>query len=241
MYHRFTHRIGKGKEQVWYHNNFLRGVPEYMQHMVRTKIKGDCSFFRGDVPHFDDMPPLPIGDKQPPPDVLNEMEEAILKLKRSSSFVQSDLKAMPPNLNETDLTFSPRYEHHPHEFGVVSFNNPDERFMPPRFSVPRFNFFGGQSVPSMHAHLPLPSKSMAYASASYQEVQSPTLRVQEQAPKSNVCPFSPIKQGGDDEATFEPLPFRFYNNSCHGDDFSNFIGSTIRHVEGQQHIPERRT
>ena len=191
-----------------------------MQHMVRTKIKGDCSFFRGDVPHFDDMPPLPICVKQPPSDVLNEMEKAILKLKRSSSIVvQPDLAAMPPNLNETDLAFSARSDHHPHEFGVVNFKNTDERFMPPPFSLVSFNFFSGQSVPPMHAHLPFSSKPMAYASTSYQEVQSPTLRVQEQAPKSDVCPFSPIKHGGDDEATFEPLPFRVDNNSCVTDDF----------------------
>ena len=212
-----------------------------MLHMVRTKIKGDCSF-NGNVPDFDVMPPLPICDKQPPSDVLNEMEKAILKLKRSSSIVvQSDWAAMPPNLNETDLTFSSRSEHHLHEFGVVNFSNPDERFMPPPFSVPSFNFFGGQGVPSMHAHPPFPSKSMAYASNSDQEFQSSTLRVQEQAPKSDVCPFSPIKHGGDDEATFEPLPFRVDNNSCHGDDFSNFIESAIRNIEEDGSRAAKRT
>ena len=58
-----------------------------------------------------------------------------------------------------------------------------------------------------------------------QKVQSPMLRGV-QAPKSNAC-FSPIKHGGDED--FEPLPFRVDKNS---DEFANFIGSTIRHVEG---------
>ena len=257
MYHRFTHRIGKGKEQVWYHDNFLRGLPEHMEHMVRTKIKGDCSF-NGNVPDFDVMPPLPIWDKQPPSDVLNEMEKAILKLKSlSSSRMQSDLAAMPPNHNDDNATdhqslmhdanhptFSSRSENnHPHEFGAVNFSNPDEQFMPPPISVPSSNFNDSQSVPFMHPHPPFPSNSMAYASISYQEImQSSTApRVQEQAPKSDVCPFSPIKHGGDGEVNFEPLPFRVDNNSCHGDDFSNFIERTIRNVEEDGSKAAKRT
>ena len=224
--------------------------------MVRTKIKGDCSF-NGNVPDFDVMPPLPIWDKQPPSDVLNEMEKAILKLKSlSSSRMQSDLAAMPPNHNDDNATdhqslmhdtnhptFSSRSEHHPSEFGAVNFNNPDEQFMPPPISVPSSNFNDSQSVPFMHPHPPFPSNSMAYASISYQEImQSSTApRVQEQAPKSDVCPFSPIKHGGDGEVNFEPLPFRVDNNSCHGDDFSNFIERTIRNVEEDGSKAAKRT
>ncbi|KAL7490536.1 hypothetical protein ACHAWT_000107 [Skeletonema menzelii] len=92
-------RIGRDK-QVWYHENFLRGVPAYMERLVRTKIKGNSVDSRdGRHPHFDDMPPLPNCHKEPP-DVLYEMEKAVLKMK-SSSATQYDLK-MPPNENVSD-------------------------------------------------------------------------------------------------------------------------------------------
>eukprot|EP00985_Skeletonema_marinoi_P013599 scaffold6774_cov77-Skeletonema_marinoi.AAC.1 len=55
-------RIGRGDEQVWFHDNFLRGKPEDMKHMVRTKIKGNTAVSNEEdvsVPNFDDLPPLP--------------------------------------------------------------------------------------------------------------------------------------------------------------------------------------
>lgn len=235
------HRIGRGKEQVWFNDNFLRGVPEYLERLVRTKIKGDNTFV-GIVPNFDDMPPLPICNKQPS-DVLDEMEKAILKMK-SSSHMQPGL-VMPPNNNgtdrqtllhdATDLSFSPRSENS-REFGVdFNNNNPEEHFMPP--SLPSSNFNGSHSFPSVHVNSPFQADTHSSATMAYtyqacfeempQQVQSPMLRVQ--APKSGVC-FSPIKHGDQD---FEPLPFRVGDNSCVGDEFANFIGSTIRHIEGE--------
>lgn len=234
-------RIGRGKEQVWFNDNFLRGVPEYLERLVRTKIKGDNTFV-GIVPNFDDMPPLPICNKQPS-DVLDEMEKAILKMK-SSSHMQPGL-VMPPNNNgtdrqtmlhdATDLSFSPRSENS-REFGVdFNNNNPEEHFMPP--SLPSSNFNGSHSFPSVHVNSPFQADTHSSATMAYtyqacfeempQQVQSPILRVQ--APKSGVC-FSPIKHGDQD---FEPLPFRVGDNSCVGDEFANFIGSTIRHIEGE--------
>eukprot|EP00984_Skeletonema_dohrnii_P032171 scaffold25734_cov120-Skeletonema_dohrnii-CCMP3373.AAC.1 len=72
-------RIGRGDDQVWYNENFLRGKPEDMKHMVRTKIKGNTAVSNEDVrvPNFDDLPPLPVCDRRPTA-ILDEMEHAIL-------------------------------------------------------------------------------------------------------------------------------------------------------------------
>eukprot|EP00984_Skeletonema_dohrnii_P027873 scaffold17571_cov154-Skeletonema_dohrnii-CCMP3373.AAC.3 len=89
---RLVGEIGRGNEQIWFHDNFLRGVPESMDCLVRTKIKGNTVDSNDDrrILNFDDLPPLPIPDKQPSA-VLNEMENAILKI-HSSSIAHGDLK-----------------------------------------------------------------------------------------------------------------------------------------------------
>ena len=58
-------------------------MPESMEHMVRTKIKGNGNSIDrsndGRVPKFDDLPALPTCDKEPTA-VLEEMRRAILKI-----------------------------------------------------------------------------------------------------------------------------------------------------------------
>ena len=79
-----THRIGKGSDQVWYHDNFLRGKPECLKNMIRTKIKGDKSTVGQDVrvPNLEELPPLPIlCNKLPSPEVLEVMKHVILSSK----------------------------------------------------------------------------------------------------------------------------------------------------------------
>ena len=231
------HSIGRDK-QVWYHENFLRGVPAYMERLVRTKIKGNSVDSRdGRHRHFDDMPPLPNCHKEPP-DVLYEMEKAVLKMK-SSSATQYDLK-MPPNENvsdcqtlvSTDLTFSPRSENHC-KFSV-DFHDSEEPIMPPS-SIPSFYSNCSQSVPFVRDKPPFQADTSESMTYSYQSrfyegtirpVQSP-IRVQA---KSHACFTSPIKHTGDED--LEPLPFRVDNDySDLGDDeFANFITGAIWHI-----------
>jgi len=78
-------RVGKKKckyQTIWYHDNFLRGVPQAIYQMVRVKVKGQAaaSFKRNrgdDEPDFDGMPPLPSNTTLPS-DVLSIMEEVRL-------------------------------------------------------------------------------------------------------------------------------------------------------------------
>jgi len=54
---RYTLRIPKGRDEgAWWHPLFLRGHPEEIQKIVRTKRKGEASSIP-DVPNFHDMPP----------------------------------------------------------------------------------------------------------------------------------------------------------------------------------------
>ncbi len=69
-----------------------------MKHMVRTKIKGNSTVDSSDdgrTPNFDNLPPLPVCNKQPS-DVLNEMENVNLKLQSS-----------PGAMADRDLTMAP--------------------------------------------------------------------------------------------------------------------------------------
>ncbi len=82
-------------------------MPESMNHMVRTKIKGNSnstvdSSDDDRAPNFDILPPLPVNNKQPSPAVLNEMEKAILKLQSSPGVMaHRDLTMAPLSCPET--------------------------------------------------------------------------------------------------------------------------------------------
>ena len=76
-------RRGRGNDHLWYHDNFLRGKPEDMKLMVRTKIKSNAGG-RGSsedmrVPNFDALPPLPVCNEHPAA-ILDIMESVIFKL-----------------------------------------------------------------------------------------------------------------------------------------------------------------
>eukprot|EP00985_Skeletonema_marinoi_P022106 scaffold13910_cov132-Skeletonema_marinoi.AAC.3 len=144
----------------------LRGVPESMSMdcLVRTKIKGNTvdSNDDGRILNFDDLPPLPLPDKQPSA-VLNEMENAILKI-HSSSIANGYLKMS--TLFHT--SFSDATDHrskNPCEL------NADltlvEEFTSPPSLLPASNVSRGIPISFLRSHLPRQantSDSMTYES-----------------------------------------------------------------------------
>eukprot|EP00984_Skeletonema_dohrnii_P026356 scaffold15700_cov61-Skeletonema_dohrnii-CCMP3373.AAC.1 len=109
-----------------------------MAHLVRTKIKGNAvgSIDDGKIPNFDALPSLPICHKQPS-DVLNEMENAILKI-HSSSIAHRDLTMSTlSHTSFNDATDHPTISlgsESPCDFSVDL--DPDEPFMSPSSLLP---------------------------------------------------------------------------------------------------------
>jgi len=226
-------RIGRGPDQVWYHDNFLRGAPESMQNMIRTKIKGNGAVDSSDdvrAPNFDNLPPLPVRDKLPS-DVLEVMEKAFLKLQ---SFLGV---ATPTYTNGTTndhllLLPAPRTET-PCDFNVDYNQDPLQLPLPPH---PHFS-----RTVSCESHWHRPSVQQD----DYTESPTYTNQSSDQEMYQPFCvdlPFrthsmrrvdvddlflSPVVSSNND---FEPLPFRDDNELC--DDFANFIQDAIHHVEG---------
>jgi len=229
------HRIGRGNEKAWYNENFLRGMPESMELLVRTKIKGNTDDSSDDIraPNFYEMSPLPKHLEQPS-DVLDEMRRAILKIGSSISHLDHDL-TMPPTIlyrQVTDhLTVCPP-SRSPCECEFDMDFNLEEKFVLPPPHSPTSN--QSQSVPLRCFHLPTQadnSKSKAYTNqdsfeGTSQQVQSHTF----QARSNDVC-FSPVADRHSNE-DFEPLPFWVDNDYCLDDDFANFIEGAIHQVEG---------
>jgi len=174
-------RIGRGDDQVWFHDNFLRGKPEDMKHMVRTKIKGKSNTAASNedvrVPNFDDLPPLPVSDRRPTA-ILDEMEHAILTMPIASgagagagaiaiahcgSTMRTVSSPQPGNFtgdtNTNHQMIWPRTET-PYHFNVDC--NQDESFLelppPPLFHRTvsgESQFMMHHCVPVVHNHLPL--------------------------------------------------------------------------------------
>ena len=184
-----------------------------MAHLIRTKIKGNTvgSIDDGKIPNFDDMPPLPICDKQPS-DVLNEMEKAILKIHSSSSIAHRDLTMSTlSHASFNDASDHPTVSlgsESPCEFSVDL--DTDEPFMSPPSLLPAVsNGSQGQGVPFKRFHLPLQastSESMTYTNQTSVEGSSHQgqSHVMLQADFNDLC-FSPLKHSNDD---FEPLQRR---------------------------------
>lgn len=89
-------------QTIWYHDNFLRGVPQAIYQMVRVKIKGQAAASKknrgDDEPDFDGMPPLPSNTTLPS-DVLSIMEEVRLHfdpMSGSSSLNRCIQASLPP-------------------------------------------------------------------------------------------------------------------------------------------------
>ncbi|KAK1745661.1 heat shock factor family protein [Skeletonema marinoi] len=229
------HRIGRGNEKVWFNDNFLRGVPASMEHLVRTKIKGNIvgSIDDGKIPNFDALPSLPICDKHPS-DVLNEMEKAILKIQNSSIAHRDLTMSSLSHASFNDVTDHPTVSLGSESSCDFSVDvDPDEPFMSPPSLLPAVsNGSQGQGVPFMRCHLPLQastSESMTYTNETSVEGSSHQAQshVMLQADFNDLC-FSPLKHSNDD---FEPLPFWVDNDSCVSDEFANFIGHAIQNVD----------
>lgn len=227
------HRIsgGRGKEQVWHHDNFLRGMPEYMKRMVRTKIKGDSkvdSSSSSDL-NFDNLPSLPICTKQPSY-VLDEMEKAVLKMKMnssSSSIDHRDDSMMPPTLLHTSVNdatnerISLQGSDSPCEFNLsLSLGSKQSYVLPPSND--------SQRAPSTCSRPPILAdtcKSMAHTNqASFKTTY------QDQYHQRTVSYESrdPLSHCDED---LEPLSW-VENDSCLNDDFANFIEGAIQAIEG---------
>lgn len=202
-----------------------------MERLVRTKIKGNTvdSSYDGKVPNFDDMPRLPICNKQPSA-VLDEMGKAVLKMQ--SSFIAHRSVKMNPTLltssNDADhRTIAPGFES-PCEFSLTF--NSEEPFVLSPSLLPTSN--ASQSVPFMHLQLPLQvdtSESMAYTNQASFEGTSRSHQVESHMHRTNsdtAC-FNPLKQINED---FEPLSFWDYNDCDLSDDFANFIEDAIHQV-----------
>jgi len=206
-----------------------------MEHLVRTKIKGNTvgSIDDGTIPNFDALPSLPICDTHPS-DVLNEMEKAILKI-HSSSIAHRDLTMSSlSHASFNDATDHPTVSlgsESPCEFSVDV--DPDMPFMSPPSLLPAVsNGSQGQGVPFKRCHLPLQastSESMTYTGqigvgGKSHQAQSHVMR---QADFNDIC-FGPLKHSNED---FEPLPFWVDNDSCVSDEFANFIEGAIQNVD----------
>ncbi|KAK1733132.1 heat shock factor family protein [Skeletonema marinoi] len=214
-------RIGRGDEQVWFHDNFLRGKPEDMKHMVRTKIKGNTAVSNEDVsvPNFDDLPPLPVCDRRPTA-ILDEMEHAILTtmpiasgdIARCGSTMRTVSPPQPGNFTGDNNT-----DHQMIHFNVDC--NQDESFQ-----------FSGESH-----HSPLQADTntmdstqpMHQARTSVEEPSHSTYSHMNMLREdvNDFC-FSPLKQNKED---FEPLPVIDDNAPC--DDFASFIEGAIQLIK----------
>lgn len=230
-----NHRIGRGKEKAWYNENFLRGMPESMELLVRTKIKGNKVDSSDDIraPNFYDLPTLPT-DKQPSDGVLDEMRKAVMKIGSSISHLDRDLM-MPPTILRRQITdhrtVSPTSKSVCACEVCMDFNIEEPFMLPPPHS-PTSN--RSESLPLMRVPLPLQAHnhlSHSYTNQDSSEGMSQQVHSHSHLPqaRSNDVYISPIRHSDED---FEPLPFWVDNDSCFDDDFANFIEDAIHHVEG---------
>eukprot|EP00985_Skeletonema_marinoi_P029793 scaffold29069_cov129-Skeletonema_marinoi.AAC.2 len=210
-------RIGRGDDQVWYHDNFLRGKPVDMKHMTRTKIKGKAAFSNEDVrvPNFDDLPPLPFCDKRPSA-ILDEMAHAILNMPLASGAIAHCSSTMP--------TLSPPQ-------GNLTGDTNHQMVWP---NTGGSQLMMNHCVTAIHYHLPLlpadtieSTQPMHQTRTSVVEPSYPTNSHMLREDVNDFC-FSPPKQNKKDD--FEPLPFMDDNAPC--DDFASFIEGAIKLIGG---------
>ena len=247
---RYNDSIGRGDDQVWFNDNFLRGKPEDMKHMVRTKIKGSTAVSNEDVsvPNFDDLPPLPVCGRRPTA-ILDEMEHAILNMPIASAsgaggiaHCGSTMRTVSPpqpgnftcDTNTNHQMVWPKTET-PYHFNVDC--NQDESFLelppPPLFHRTvsgESQFMMHHCVPVVHNHLPLlvpadtmeSTQPMHQTRASVEEPSYPTSSHMLREDVNDFC-FSPLKQNKED---FDPLPVMDDNAPC--DDFASFLEGAIK-------------
>ena len=237
-------RIGRGKEHFWYHVNFLRGKPENMKLMVRTKIKGNLAFTREtliDEPNFEDLPPLPACDKRPAA-VLDVMEAVILKLPASASIAVDRCVSNKPTVSTPNLGSVTAGNNHPMvlqrtetPFQLNTNCNQDECLPPPPFQRAVSNEGQGQvmmthCVPAMvksyHSPLQVSSYGSTPPSLDMHETSSQELQ-NYHAEHYQMLHGNLNCKNGDD---FEPLPFAFQDDNPPCDDFAAFIEGAIQQV-----------
>ncbi len=207
-------------------------MPESMELLVRTKIKGSTVESSDDIkaPNLYELPPLPAYDKQPPDDVLDEMRKAILKIGPSISHFDRDLTMSPTVMHRqvTDhRTVSPTSTS---ACEVCMDFNLEEPFMLPPPRSPTSD--KSESGSLVRFHQPLQAQIGQSTADSlegiHQQVHSHSHTHTPRA-KSNEVYFSPDILHED----FEPLPFWVDNDSfLDDDDFANFIEGAIHQVEG---------
>ena len=207
-----------------------------MKHMVRTKIKGNSTVHSSDdvrAPNFDDLPPLPICNKQPS-GVLHEMESAILKLQSSfGAIAHRDLTMAslsypePTNFNGAVLPITET----PCDFSMNYYNQDQSSLMsdPPLFSR-RVSCDSQWHRPCVLQTDTTDTESTRYTNQlsvqgtyhPYQFQSHAMLR----ADDNHIC-FSPLMHNNND---LKPFPLCDDNEFC--DDFANFIQGAIQQVEG---------
>ena len=244
MYHRFTHRIGKGKEQVWYHDNFLRGKPEDIKLMVRTKIKGNLN--SEDVkfePNFHDLPPLPVCNKLPSA-IINAMENVILKMPTGASgAVGRRTSTMPtvaiPQLGNvtggSNRQMVLQRTETPCQFSVNCNQDESLQCLPP----PPFHRAVTNEGQAMMNHC-VPAIAMRYYSPLQEGSMGSTqpLNMHEtsaQGPHhhhhSEHYHMLHDNLNCENDEDFEPLPFTFTDDNVPCDDFASFIEGAIQQIE----------
>eukprot|EP00984_Skeletonema_dohrnii_P000878 scaffold272_cov117-Skeletonema_dohrnii-CCMP3373.AAC.3 len=248
-------RIGRGDDQVWYNDNFLRGKPEDMKHMVRTKIKGNTAVSNEDVrvPNFDNLPPLPVCGRRPTA-ILDEMEHAILTtmpiasgagaggIAHCGSTMRTVSSPQPGNFtcdtNTNHQIVWPKTETPYYQVNVGC--NQDESFLelppPPLFHRTvsgESQFMMNHCVPVMHNRLPLllPADTTTESTQPMHQtrtsVEEPSYPTYSHMLREDVDDFcfSSLKQKQNKE-DFDPLPVMDDNAPC--DDFASFLEGAIQ-------------
>lgn len=232
----YIDRIGRGKEHFWYHVNFLRGKPENMKLMVRTKIKGNLAFTREtliDEPNFEDLPPLPACDNRPAA-VLDVMEAVILKLPARVSIAVDRCVSNKPTVSVPNLVNVTAGNNHPmvlqgtetpFQFNMNCNENECLPLPPPPFHRAVSNENQGQA---MMTHF-VPAMAQSYHSplrvSSYGSAQLP-LTMHE----TNAQELQNHHAEHYHMEDFEPLPFAFQDDNAPCDDFAAFIDGAIQQV-----------
>ena len=220
-----NHGIGSDDGQIWYHDNFLRGLPERMKLMVRVKIKGDKTVDSRGVDSqppadFDKLPPLPSNDGPLPLDVLRTMEQVLLQLNAIPG-ASSENTATLEAAAKPDITL---HEAISRIYPNVMYGS-DQSTCPDGFHPPFCPLARGISNESIISVSSDDTRTTSHSSSGSAHLNN-----------LHFCrplnlPFGRIKHHED----FEPLPFRKDDNSpCEDDhspdDFARFIGATIQHM-----------
>ncbi|KAL7494899.1 hypothetical protein ACHAWT_003454 [Skeletonema menzelii] len=237
------YRNGRSDEQIWYHDNFLRGKPEDIKLMTRTKIKGNMAIRSEDVsvPDFYDLPPLPVCYKRPPA-ILDTMENAILILPTASGAVGQFVSTMPSLSPSQELGNVAGGKHHqamvlsrtdsPRDREVNVDCSQGQSFQFQSLPPPHFCLISNGSqammnpcVPAMDYHSPLQVDTIG----STQPIPMHETSAQGHMLHGNLHYDFCFGRRNDED--FEPLPFTYAGDYVPCDDFASFIEGSIHQIE----------